>query len=260
MEGITQIGLSGLPLLGPDSIFGVFTVFCRIAAALALMPGFGERSVPMRIKLGASLVLTAALWPIAAQYIGLMPLTIPGMVLKVGAEIAAGFLIGLWVRMLILALQMTGAIMGQQLSLSALFAGPTAPDPETSFSTLLTLSGITLLLVSGLHIEIFIAIARTYDVLPWGILPDPELAATSIVERGTLAIRLGLQLSLPFVIASFIYNFCLGAMNRAMPQLLVSLVGAPALVGGGLFFLMLALPLMLRTWRSAVEAALVTLG
>lgn len=255
-----EANVAGLTALAAPWIFGAFSVFCRIAAALALLPGFGERSIPMRIKLGAALALSVALWPLTRQYIGPMPTAIPDLALVLVSEIGAGLLFGLWIRLLVLTLQMAGAIIGQQLSLSALFAGPSAPDPETSFATLLTLAGITLILVSGIHLDIFIALARTYEVLDWGLLPNPEDAAVSIVEHGALAIKLGLQLSLPFVVASFIYNLCLGAMNRAMPQLLVSLVGAPALVGGGLLLLMLSLPLMLHVWRASVESALAAVG
>ncbi len=252
--------LSALSVLAPALILGAFSVFCRVAAAIALLPGFGERGIPMRIKLGLALALSFVLWPLAQTHVGTIPEGVSAIAAILFAEIAAGLLFGLWIRFLIMALQIAGAIMGQQLSLSALFSGPTVPDPETSFATILSLAGITLVLVSGLHIQMFAAIVHTYNVLPWGEIPSAQGAALSITERGAMAIELGLQLSLPFVVASFIYNLCLGAMNRAMPQLLVSLVGAPALVGGGLILLMLALPLMLNIWRGGVEAMLIGMG
>jgi flagellar biosynthetic protein FliR len=254
------IDLSGLTALAPTLVFGAFSVFCRISAAISLLPGFGERTIPVRVKLAAALGASMALWPLVERHIGAMPEAIPDLALVLLGEIGAGLLFGLWVRLMILALQMAGAIIGQHLSISALFSGPTAPDPETSFATFLSITGITLLLVTGVHLDIFIALAGTYEVLPWGILPNGEDAAASILDRGSLAIKLGFQLSLPFVVASFVYNLCLGAMNRAMPQLLVSLIGAPALVGGGLLLFMLALPLILNVWRRSVETTLAGLG
>ena len=47
---------------------------------------------------------------------------------------------------------------------------------------------------------------------------------------------------------SMIYNIALGAINRAMPQLLVSFVGAPAITFGGMALLFLAGPIMLSKW------------
>jgi flagellar biosynthetic protein FliR len=58
------------------------------------------------------------------------------------------------------------------------------------------------------------------------------------------------------VIASLLYNLALGAINRAMPQLMVSFVGAPALTLGGLALLALAAPILLSFWSDAVERAL----
>jgi len=62
------------------------------------------------------------------------------------------------------------------------------------------------------------------------------------------AFALGFTLAAPFVIASFIYNVTLGVINKAMPQLMVAFVGAPAITAGGLILLMLAAPLMLSIW------------
>jgi flagellar biosynthetic protein FliR len=62
------------------------------------------------------------------------------------------------------------------------------------------------------------------------------------------AFALGFTLAAPFVIASLIYNVTLGVINKAMPQLMVAFVGAPAITAGGLVLLMLAAPLMLSIW------------
>ncbi len=56
------------------------------------------------------------------------------------------------------------------------------------------------------------------------------------------AFALGFSLAAPFVIAGFAYNLALGAINRAMPQLMVAFIGAPAITAGGLLILMLAAP------------------
>ena len=46
----------------------------------------------------------------------------------------------------------------------------------------------------------------------------------------------------------FAYNVALGAINRAMPQLMVAFVGAPAITAAGLLILMLAAPVILHFW------------
>ncbi len=63
-------------------------------------------------------------------------------------------------------------------------------------------------------------------------------------------------MAVPFLAASVIYNIALGVINRAMPQLMVIFVGAPALTLGGLVLLAIAAPLLLKLWIDAFNAYL----
>ena len=65
-------------------------------------------------------------------------------------------------------------------------------------------------------------------------MPVAGEGAAWSVARTAEAFGLGLSLALPFIAVSFAYNLALGALSRAMPQLLVALVGAPLLIGLGL--------------------------
>lgn len=70
------------------------------------------------------------------------------------------------------------------------------------------------------------------------------------------AFALGFTLAAPFVLAGFAYNLALGVINRAMPQLMVSMIGAPAITGAAILLLMLAAPLMLHHWMAHLDAVL----
>ena len=67
---------------------------------------------------------------------------------------------------------------------------------------------------------------------------------------------LAFALAAPFVIGSVVYNVALGIINRAMPQLSVILVGAPALTAASLLLMMVAVPLMLAVWLGGFDAFL----
>jgi flagellar biosynthetic protein FliR len=58
------------------------------------------------------------------------------------------------------------------------------------------------------------------------------------------------------MIASLLYNVALGVINKAMPQLMVAFVGAPAITWGGLVLLLVATPFILQVWLTAFEGAL----
>lgn len=67
---------------------------------------------------------------------------------------------------------------------------------------------------------------------------------------------LAFRLAAPFVLAGLIYNVALGAINRAMPQLMVAFVGAPALTAGGLLLMVFCLPTAFLVWHGDFSALL----
>jgi len=259
MLSISAENLPGMLSWAPAQVFIAFSIFTRIAAAAALIPGIGEQVVPSRVKLGAALALSVALWPLVGSVAGTMPTHVAGFVAILMAEVIAGLLVGLWVRMFIFVLQIAGAMIGQQISFSHLFSGPNAPAPQPGVANMFTLAAIALIFVTGFHLEIYIALAGSYSLLPWGEFPLSADTGLSISTAAQKAMVLGLRLSLPFLIGAFIYNLGLGALNRAMPQLLVTFIGAPALMAGGIALLAITMPLILGVWFSEYRNLIETL-
>jgi flagellar biosynthetic protein FliR len=223
-------------------------VFTRIGAALFLVPGFGERAVPVRLRLGAALALAVLLMPIIAPTVDHSPRHASALAHVIMAEAMVGLAIGLSFRLLIIALQIAGSVAAQNLSISQMFGVGVAPEPEPTIATLLGLGGIVLALVAGLHVHLVAALAGLYRVLPFGLFPGSGELAEWTTARVAEVFSLGLSLALPFIAIGFAYNLALGALSRAMPQLLVALVGAPLLIGLGLTVLYLSLPEMLASW------------
>jgi flagellar biosynthetic protein FliR len=121
---------------------------------------------------------------------------------------------------------------------------------------LLSLAGITLAVMSGLHLHLVAAFLRSYEILPFGLMPAAgDLGAWGVARVGA-SFSLAFSLAAPFLVASLLYNLALGVINKAMPQLMVAFVGAPAITWGGLALLMVAAPFMLQAWSAAFEATL----
>ncbi|MEL6679995.1 MAG: flagellar biosynthetic protein FliR, partial [Pseudomonadota bacterium] len=91
---------------------------------------------------------------------------------------------------------------------------------------------------------------------PLGTVPDAGALADWVVARGAHAVGLALSLAAPFVLGAFVYNLALGAINKAMPQLMVAFVGAPVISGGTILMLLLASPIILTVWVQQVDALL----
>ena len=122
------------------------------------------------------------------------------------------------------------------------------------------IAGLALAALSGLHVKLVAAMIHSFDLFPPGQRIDPENLASWGTERIGHAFALSFTLAAPFVIASVIYNLALGAINRAMPQLMVAFVGAPAITAAGLVLMLLASPLILSLWAQALDDTLMTLG
>ncbi len=237
--------------LGQDWLWAATLVFLRVGSAIFLMPAFGEQVVPLRVRLILALAFTAIVAPAVAPGIPLQGYAFPAAV-----EVTVGLALGLGMRLFILALQVAGAIIAQSTSLSQLFGGAT-PEPQPAVGNLLTMAGLALAVLSGLHIRAASLLILSYRILPAGQMPVVGAMADWGLIQIARAFALAFSLAAPFVIASVLYNVALGIISKAMPQLSVSLVGAPLLTAGGLVLMAIVAPLMLSFWLGGFDAFLV---
>jgi flagellar biosynthetic protein FliR len=242
--------LTRLSGLGQDLILAAALVFLRVGAAMALLPAFGEQSVPQRVRLALTLAFSAVVFPAVSSG---MPTQ--GLFSSVVTEIAAGLMLGIGLRLFILALQIAGSIIAQATSLSQLFGG-TGPEPQPAMTNMLVIAGLAIAVATGLHVRIAEVLILSYKVIPAGRLPASADFATWGLLQIAHAFSLGFSLAAPFTIAALLYNVAMGAINRAMPTLMVSFVGAPALTGGGLILLALLSPVLLGVWHQSFDAFL----
>ena len=121
---------------------------------------------------------------------------------------------------------------------------------------LLVVSAICLAVATGLHVKAAALLILSYDFFPAGFfLPGQEVAEWGL-DRVRQAFSLAFTLAAPFVILSVLYNLALGAINKAMPQLMVAFVGAPVITFGGLFLLFATTPFILTAWIDGVNTYL----
>lgn len=231
-----------------ESVATALGVFTRVAAAAFLVPGMGEQAVPLRLRLGIAVAITLALAPLIRPLVPETPQDLPGLAAMLAAEAVAGLAIGLAFRLIIQALQIAGTTAAYHLSLTHIFGGGVAPEPEPTIATFLALGGIVIAMNAGLHVAVIAALADLYTILPFGRPPDAADLAGWSVGRIAEVFALGIALAFPFIAISFAYNLALGALSRAMPQLMVVLVGVPLLVLLGLGTLWLALPAIFARW------------
>ena len=230
-------------------------VFIRVGAMMALLPAFGEQVIPVRVRLGTALAFTA----LTAPAIGpdLPPATLaPGPLAElILTEAVAGLALGIGLRFFTIALQTAGTIAAQATSLAQFFGGA-GVDPQPAMSQVLVMAGLALAVTMGLHVKLVELIVLSYSVFPPGRFPDAASLGQWGLAHSARAFTLAFTLAAPFVILSLLFYVALGAINKAMPQLMVAFVGAPAITWGGLAVLLLTAPMLLPIWQDAFDGFL----
>lgn len=231
-----------------------FAVFVRVGAMIAVLPAFGDQPVPTRVRLTLAIMFSLIVGPAIAPTVPAEPATLLAALAILGPEVITGLFFGIFLRFFILALQIAGSIAAQSTSLSQIFGGTAGVDPQPAIGHVLVVGGTALAALMGLHVQAAAYMIHSYTLAPFGFALESQLISEVGVREVARTFSLGFTLAAPFLIASLIYNVVLGVINRAMPQLMVSFVGAPALTAGGLLLFFLAAPIMLAIWMAAFSA------
>jgi len=249
-------GLAEILALSGASLTGLLLVFVRVAAVVALMPGFGEQAIPSRVRLMAAIGFSLVVWPMVVPALPAINPALPAMAGLIVIEAGIGFLIGISLRLMVMALQFAGSVAAQSTAITQIAGVGITPDPMPAIGNILMLAGLTLALISGLHIKASLAIASTYTLFPLGTIPIAGDIAEWGIARVASVFSFGFTMAAPFVIAAFAYNLALGAINRAMPSLMVAFVGAPLITAGALLILLLAGPAIITVWNERLDMVL----
>jgi len=253
---IAQLADAFTPLA--QIVWPIFGLFARLSLFFMLVPVFGEKAVPSRVRLSAAALAAFLLYPVMGPQLN--DAREMGVFTLLAKEAVTGFVMGFSLRLFVHALQFLGMIVSQSLSLSQPLGNGISTEPNTTISTLLMVSGVTVLVTVDMHIVLFGIILNSFEGMPLGLAVDSGNSADWLTGVAVSLFRLCLSLALPFLILNFAYNLILGFLNRAMPQLLVSFVGLPGITLAGLFLLMFCAAAMLTGWLDAFGEFLTEFG
>jgi flagellar biosynthetic protein FliR len=203
-------------------------VFARMGAALMVLPGFGELTIPPRVRLAFALTLSFVLFPLVVDLIPPMPSNAFGLAAFIGGEVLIGIVVGAIARILISSLQVAGTIIAFNSGLgSAQLFDPTVGQQGAITGAFLATIGVTLLFVTNLHHLMLFALLDSYELFaPGGGFPVGDFSniAAQFVAR---SFRIGLQIAMPVVLVGVMIYIAMGLMGRLMPQIQVFFIALP---------------------------------
>jgi len=234
-------------------LFGVFLVFCRVSAVIALLPGFGEQFISMRIKLFLALTLSFIIHPlIQIETITAIP---EGALLyeNIFTETIKGVKLGLWVKLIFLGLTIAAGFCSQILGVTNIFDATLEPGGAPALSGFFSFTTIALIMATGGHYFFIKSIIESYHIMPFLSALKIEVMTESIVEAGSAAFMLGLRIALPVWGVGFLVNIGLVFVNGAMPQIPVFFVGQPLMIAVGFFLLSILIPSIMFNWSETMQ-------
>ena len=243
-----QITLSGWISL---ETWRVFLAFARVGTAFMMLPGYGEPGIPARIRILAALMFAVAV----ADVIGPVP-PVPsgawGLLFGLLPEAATGALFGLLARIMISGVATAGAVIGQNVGLTNIFAQGIGMEQSAALGTAINAALLAALFAADGHHMILRALVGSYGTVPPGAWPDVAGGGQAVLAATARSFDLATQLAMPFLLLALLFNISLALVNRILPSLPVFNLGQPALVGLGLYLLASAAGAMIERAGAAL--------
>lgn len=253
---MTPFDIPHLETLTTLLVFQYFLIFCRIGAAIMLIPGMGEMFVPASVRMLLALFLTLVLFLPMEPHLPPVPGSPMSLFVLVLAEVMTGLFIGAMTRLVMGVMHMAGMFIALQSSLaSALFFDPNQGAQGTVVGTFLTMTAITLLFVTDTHHLILMGLSGSYQRFPVGEFPpvgDFSEFAARLLSDG---FKTALMMSAPVLVVTFFMYLAAGIMSRLMPTMQVFFIMMPIQILAAFFVLMITITAALMWYMRYFQGA-----
>ena len=204
--------------LDPASLLRLALVFGRVSGVMVSAPVFGQKSVPVPLKVLLAVLLSEILAGFAQ---GDLPphITHPvGFIVAVAVEVLTGLLIGYAVRFVFWSVEFAGEMIGFQMSLSmAQVYDPMTQASSNPLGRLVTWAFLVLFLILDGPQAIVVGLAKSFVAVPLG---GADLAAGGPLLLSWTGgfFSTAVRLAMPFLVALLLVDVGLGVFARVVPQ------------------------------------------
>jgi flagellar biosynthesis protein FliR len=241
------------------NVFAFLLIFMRFGTALMIMPGIGDSFVSPTIRLFFALSLSFVLTPFLSTHLPVMPSATGMMLALLVTEALIGIFIGTVMRILVSALDTAGSIVSMQTGLSnAILFNPATESQGSIISAIYSSLGVTLLLVTDMHHQMLGTVVDSYRLFPaTGSLPDTGSMTQVITHMVLIAFKVGVQLTIPFIVVGMLMQIGFGVLGRLIPQIQVFFLAMPLQIFLGFVILIMTLSAGVMYWLRGYETVLI---
>lgn len=246
----------------PDAIFahlpGFALVLSRLSGLFIFAPLLSGQIVPRRFKAMIALAFALAVYPTIEH-----ARTIPARIdlFDLGALMAGELLIGLSIGVLasipLVAAQIAGVTMGQQMGLGlAQVYNPAADFEGEVLSQVLFFVALALYLLAGGLEALFGTLVSTFHRVPIGgigLADAPLDLLTGMVASG---FAVALRLSMPVLAILMLESLALGFIMKTVPSMNIMTVGFPVRIMLGMLMVLSSIVITLEVLMGEAGAGL----
>jgi flagellar biosynthetic protein FliR len=196
----------------------------RIGGLMLFAPFLSSGSMPVQVKAGLTVALTALLYPVYGTV--RLDTSALGWLQVCTGEVVVGLLLGLTLQFILEAAQMAGQILGVQAGFSLV----SILDPQTQvdtpvISTFNQLVALLIFLQLNVHHWLLRGLAASFVYLPPGSVVLNLKVTTGLLQAAGAVWLVGLQIAAPVVVATMLIDVTLGFLAKSSPQIPILFLG-----------------------------------
>ncbi|RRQ22987.1 flagellar biosynthetic protein FliR [Thiohalobacter thiocyanaticus] len=234
--------------------------FMRIGAMLMVMPVFGGRLVPARVRVLMAVVLAAVMLPVIPPVPAVDPLSAEAVAIAV-QQLLIGLVMGFMLQLVFSALVIGGHAIAMSMGLG--FASMVDPQNGVNVPVIgqyyVTLATLLFLALDG-HLVLISVLAESFHQLPIAAHGLSRDVFWTLANWGTRMFAGGILIAVPALIALMLTNIAFGVVSRAAPQLNVFGVGFPVTLTFGFVVIYLTLSNLLPQFQTLLTDAFTLLS
>jgi len=215
--------------------------FFRVAGFITMAPIFSTGFVPMRVRLGLSVMLALVVMPTLNPDLHFDPVSFAGGIMIV-KQVMIGVALGFVMQLIFSAIVNAGQLVGMQMGLG--FAQ--MMDPQTGvivpvISQFYNIMGVLLFLAMNGHLVLVQVLVDSFSILPVGVEGLPDSALINIAFFGSWMFSGAVMIALPAIISLLMISVVMGVITKSTPQMNVFSVGFAISIIAGFIIILVTL-------------------
>ncbi|WP_234494325.1 flagellar biosynthetic protein FliR [Vibrio maritimus] len=214
--------------------------FVRLTGLFLIAPFFGDKAIPMRVKILFAFVFSLLLAPMINTVPPFNPFSIDAIIFTL-YQLVFGFLIGFSVMIFFTIFSIAGQAISMQMGLAmAIMNDPANGVSIAIIGRIMFITAMLLFLSIDGHLIVLLQLKQSFTHWPLDSL-FPFSSIDYVLKMVSWMFATGLLVAMPAIVVMLLSNITFGLMNKAAPALNVFALGFPMTMLLGLFAMMASL-------------------